>query len=167
MREPKDERFRRVAEARVNKIIKMVRLLGNCAGAAYVHTPEQVAQIFNVLQYELNQAKARYAMPEGKKQRFSLSDTTEKNKIADRPTIELPLSDGTCLKAVAYSDEIFPAINVYWDSGTGQLEKPVCFVKYNPQLNCGPEVYVGAYQSHQDDTMYYQPYIAAERKKDE
>lgn len=31
MRESKPDRFRRVAEARVNKIIKMVRLLGNCS----------------------------------------------------------------------------------------------------------------------------------------
>lgn len=32
MNESKTDRFRRVAEARVNKIIKMIRLLGNCSG---------------------------------------------------------------------------------------------------------------------------------------
>ena len=32
MKESKIDRFRRVAEARVNKIIKMIRLLGNCSG---------------------------------------------------------------------------------------------------------------------------------------
>ena len=31
MSESKPDRFRRVVEARVNKIIKMVRLLGNCS----------------------------------------------------------------------------------------------------------------------------------------
>ena len=31
MKESKIDRFRRVAEARVNKIIKMIRLLGNCS----------------------------------------------------------------------------------------------------------------------------------------
>lgn len=34
MRESRPDRFRRVAEARVNKIIKMVRLLGNCSNLA-------------------------------------------------------------------------------------------------------------------------------------
>lgn len=32
MKETKNARFRRVAEARVNKIIRMLRLLGNCSG---------------------------------------------------------------------------------------------------------------------------------------
>ena len=31
MKESKIDRFRRVAEARANKIIKMIRLLGNCS----------------------------------------------------------------------------------------------------------------------------------------
>ena len=34
MKETKSERFRRVAEARVNKIIRMLRLLGNCAATS-------------------------------------------------------------------------------------------------------------------------------------
>ena len=32
MKETKNARFRRVAEARVNKTIRMLRLLGNCSG---------------------------------------------------------------------------------------------------------------------------------------
>ena len=32
MKETKEARFRRVAEARVNKLIRMLRLLGNCSG---------------------------------------------------------------------------------------------------------------------------------------
>lgn len=39
MKESKIDRFRRVAEARVNKIIKMIRLLGNCSGTSvYAYT---------------------------------------------------------------------------------------------------------------------------------
>lgn len=39
MKESKIDRFRRVAEARVNKIIKMIRLLGNCSGTSvYTHS---------------------------------------------------------------------------------------------------------------------------------
>ena len=44
MKEPKADRFRRVAEARANKIIKMTRLLGNCSGTGvYEYTDAQVA----------------------------------------------------------------------------------------------------------------------------
>ena len=32
MKETKEARFCRVAEARVNKLIRMLRLLGNCSG---------------------------------------------------------------------------------------------------------------------------------------
>lgn len=38
MNESKTDRFRRVAEARVNKIIKMIRLLGNCSGTGVMST---------------------------------------------------------------------------------------------------------------------------------
>lgn len=50
MKESKTDRFRRVAEARVNKIIKMIRLLGNCSGTGvYEYTDTQVAYIFSSL----------------------------------------------------------------------------------------------------------------------
>ena len=46
-KEAKSERFVRLAEARVNKIIKMVRLLGNLSWSSnYEYTTDQVAQIF-------------------------------------------------------------------------------------------------------------------------
>lgn len=38
--------------------------------------------------------------------------------LEDYPSIELPLPDGTRLKAVAIDDENFPAINLYWDRNT-------------------------------------------------
>lgn len=61
MKESKEDRFCRVAEARVNKIIKMMRLLGNCSNnAVYAFSPEQVEQIFETLQFELKQARKQY-----------------------------------------------------------------------------------------------------------
>ena len=58
MKESKTDRFRRVAEARVNKIIKMIRLLGNCSGTGvYEYTDTQAAYIFSALQSELDKAK--------------------------------------------------------------------------------------------------------------
>ena len=49
MKESKIDRFRRVAEARVNKIIKMIRLLGNCSGTGvYEYTDTQKTSFFIV-----------------------------------------------------------------------------------------------------------------------
>ena len=61
MKESRRARFQRVAEARANKIIKMIRLLGNCSGPVYEYTDDQVTQIFTVLQTELDNAKERFA----------------------------------------------------------------------------------------------------------
>ena len=73
MSESKPDRFRRVVEARVNKIIKMIKLLGNCSNVnVYTFTTEQVQQIFATLQGELDGAKMRYM--QSYKRRFSLSD---------------------------------------------------------------------------------------------
>ena len=64
MKESKADRFRRVADARVNKIIKMIRLLGNCSGTGvYEYTDTQAAYIFSALQSELDKAKRRFRKP--------------------------------------------------------------------------------------------------------
>ena len=167
MKESREDRFRRVAEARVNKIIKMVRLLGNCAGAAYAHTPDQVEQIFHALEDELQEAKERYAMPAGKL-RFSLSDSAPSGEDKPAPpTISLPLPDGTYLKAVAYDVESYPAINVYWKHGAEGVEDLIGFAEFNPERSAHHRLCVGAYQSDREDTTYYQPYQTAEREYDE
>ena len=73
MKESKADRFRRVADARVNKIIKMIRLLGNCSGTGvYEYTDTQAAYIFSALQSELDKAKRRFRKPSLGKHRFSL-----------------------------------------------------------------------------------------------
>ena len=63
----------------------MVRLLGNCSGIAYKHTPDQVQQIFETLQTELDCAKRRFTTSAKKK--FSLSDNYLR-KRSDRLTHE-------------------------------------------------------------------------------
>lgn len=97
MKESKIDRFRRVAEARVNKIIKMIRLLGNCSGTGvYEYTDTQVAYIFSALQSELDKAKRRFRKPLLGKHRFSLTDTNEFDD--DRPlepTIAIALPGGS------------------------------------------------------------------------
>ena len=162
MRESKSDRFCRVAEARVNKIIKMVRLLGNCSGMAYKHTPDQVQQIFETLQTELDCAKRRFTTPAKKK--FSLSDNVDTSEYQE---IVLPLPDGGYLKAVAITDDNFPAINIYWNCGVENPEEIICFAEYNPERDPCHEVCIGAYQSYKDDTTYYKPYMAERDSNEE
>ena len=59
--ESKRERFVRLAEARTNKIIDMIQLLGNCANAnTYEYTQQDVDQIFSAIEAELREAKNKY-----------------------------------------------------------------------------------------------------------
>ena len=75
MKETRPERFKRLAEARVNKLIAMIRLLGNLSNSLiYEYRPDQVAQIFSALQTELNRARNRFYQNRGERVRFSLSD---------------------------------------------------------------------------------------------
>ena len=164
-KEPKDERFIRLAEARVNKIIKMVRLLGNLSGASnYSYTDSQVEQIYDALQTELDKSRKRFAVPKTGKKRFSLSDSYEPDTPQEwYPTIVLPLPDGTHLSAKAIDDPNFPAINVYWDKGKASEPELVAFVEHNPERGEGHEVCIGVYRSDEEETIHYGPYVA-ERK---
>ena len=59
--ETKRERFVRIVENRTNKIIDMLRLLGNCANKSnYDYTESDVQKIFNTLEKELKAAKLKY-----------------------------------------------------------------------------------------------------------
>lgn len=57
-KESKREKFVRIAEARTNKIINMIQLLGNCSNQSlYEYSQKDVNKIFNTLQTELDEAK--------------------------------------------------------------------------------------------------------------
>ena len=171
MKESKEARFRRVAEARVNKIIKMMQLLGNCSGTnVYGYTDSEVEQIFMRLQIELDKARLRY-VDGGKpaKKRFSLSDTESTGQTPDivsNPHITLPLPDGTSLRAVSYAQLDYPSINLYLlkDKEPAEL---ICFAEFNQERNLGHQLCVGVYSSEEDDTKYYEPYTAERESADE
>ena len=106
-KETKDERFRRLAEARVNKILDLFRVLGNLSGTAnYIYSKEQVEQIFTTLQLALVKTKIRFLQSPGrKKKRFSLGEPYEVDEPAakaENPAFAIPLPDGTYLRAVAF-----------------------------------------------------------------
>lgn len=160
MKESKSEHFRRVAEARVNKLIKMIRLLGNCSRKEiYEYTPAQVEQIFTALNRECELANRRFSDSFNHKKRFSLSSCESDDHAEPAyPTIHLSLPNGQRLRARAIDDENFPAINI--DLLDGEKVELICFAEFNPERDTGPEVCIGVYQSDQDDTVYYKPYQA-------
>ena len=70
----KTENFVRLAEARTNKIINMIDLLGNLANKSnYSYTDEQIELIFNSIEESLRESKAKFYMePVTKKRKFRL-----------------------------------------------------------------------------------------------
>ena len=59
--ETKNEKFVRIAEARTNKIIDMIRVLGNCSNkATYDYSKDDVRKIFTAIDNELKAAKAKF-----------------------------------------------------------------------------------------------------------
>ena len=71
--ENKRERFVRVAEARTNKIIDMIRLLGNCSNKSnYDYSPADVQKIFSVIDKELKNAKLKFSVSDIEEDKFRL-----------------------------------------------------------------------------------------------
>ncbi len=73
-RETKREKFVRLAEARTNKIIDMLQLLGNCSNSsAYDYSQEDVEKIFSAIEFEVKEARKKFNKIESKKStRFTL-----------------------------------------------------------------------------------------------
>ena len=167
MKESKSERFRRLANARVNKLIAMIRLIGNLSNPMiYEYRPDQVAQIFTALQTELERARTRFYQSGKHKKRFSLTEPNIKPvPEAHEPNFEILLPDGTLLRAVGFEADKYPGINIY---AIRPSEDPalVCFAEFNPNKPDGHQLCVSVYRSDLDDPVYYEPY-AAERNEHE
>lgn len=73
-RETKRQKFVRLAEARTNKIIDMLQLLGNCSNSsAYNYTQEDVDKIFSAIESEVKESRKKFNKIESKKsKRFTL-----------------------------------------------------------------------------------------------
>lgn len=71
--EVKHEKFRRIAEARTNKIINMIRLLGNCSNrVSYSYTDSEVKQIFDAIEKEVSSARDRFKDSSVRDKQFKL-----------------------------------------------------------------------------------------------
>ena len=66
--ETKREKFVRIAEARTNKIINMIQLLGNCSNqSVYEYSQKDVIRYLIQIQTELDEAKKRYSKQDSQK----------------------------------------------------------------------------------------------------
>lgn len=63
--ETKREKFVRLAEARTNRIIDTLQLLGNCSNTSvYEYSAQDVDQIFSAIESEVREAKKKFAKTE-------------------------------------------------------------------------------------------------------
>ncbi|MBM3314294.1 hypothetical protein FJY71_00425 [candidate division WOR-3 bacterium] len=62
-RESKADRFRRVAQRRVENIVEALRILGNCSNrSTYEYTGEQVEQMFDFLLKQCDGVKRKFGV---------------------------------------------------------------------------------------------------------
>lgn len=167
MKESKSERFHRLIEARVNKAIKMIRLIGNCSTESnYEYTPEQVSQVFDALQRELTAARMKYVAQHKGKKRFSLSDPLQDEKADEiYPTVYLDLEDGTVLSATAVAGE-YPSIDVNLIRPCDSQDEKVAFVEWNHDRESGRELCVGCYRHVGEEPAYYESYNDEENENE-
>ena len=65
--ETRQARFKRIAEKRTNEIIRRIQLLGNCSNrSSYDYSDHEINKIFNAIDKELKQAKARFTFSRSK-----------------------------------------------------------------------------------------------------
>ena len=61
--ETKEEKFKRLAETRVNKALDKIRLIGNLASPQYVFNPEQIERIITALQTAVSDVEEKFQKP--------------------------------------------------------------------------------------------------------
>ena len=60
------DKFKSLANARVNKAIKLIRLIGNLSNKShYSYTAKQAKQIIDALQSEVSLVKSKFSNPKG------------------------------------------------------------------------------------------------------
>ena len=71
--ETSNEKFKRIASARTQKIIDMIELLGNCSNTyVYEYSQDEVDKIFSAIETELKIAKDKYKGKGRSKEKFTL-----------------------------------------------------------------------------------------------
>ena len=68
--ETRNERFIRLAEGRVNKLVEMLHRIDNLSSNNYEYTEEQAQQIFDFIQSELDEVKGHFFKSEKAERKF-------------------------------------------------------------------------------------------------
>lgn len=150
---------KRLLKYRTDKAVRLLGRIGKLSEYAKLLNHSQVEKAFIRLQHETDKARERLFKA------FYKGSDYENERILKYPGVSLGLPDGTLLRAAAFEDENFPAINIY----AIHPDKPcelLCFAEYNSERAEGHRLCIGVYQSDTDDTTYYEPY-AAERDSNE
>lgn len=65
--ELKKERFKRLASQRTNKILKLLKILSNCANkSAYFYTEEEINKIFLAIEHKTKETKSKFHFSQNK-----------------------------------------------------------------------------------------------------
>ena len=71
--ETKYEKFKRLAENRTNKIIEMIRLLGNLSvKSTYEYSEKDISKIFSAIEKELRNTKSKFSELADDNKKFKL-----------------------------------------------------------------------------------------------
>lgn len=71
--ETREEKFKRIAGGRVQKILDKLRLLENCSDKSnYTYTDEQVGKIFKTINDEVKKVESSFKRNTSKKKEFKL-----------------------------------------------------------------------------------------------
>lgn len=69
--ETREQRFKRIAEKRTDRLLNDIRVLANCSNkSTYAYAEEEVNKIFRAIEDELKHAKAKFKITRSK--RFTL-----------------------------------------------------------------------------------------------
>lgn len=69
-KETRHDKFKRLAEARTNKVLDMVELIGNLSNkSSYDYTDEDVASIFSAIEKAVAESKRKFKSSNPKKKR--------------------------------------------------------------------------------------------------
>lgn len=70
--ETPEQKFKRLATARVNNAIKKIKLIGNLSAPAYRYSEEEVAKIIQGLKFAVDDVEAKFAKGKKKESGFQL-----------------------------------------------------------------------------------------------
>ena len=60
LKETKEQKFKRLAEARVNNALQKIRLIGNLASPVYSYTPEEIEKIIVALNAGIAEVEEKF-----------------------------------------------------------------------------------------------------------